>query len=125
MATYEHLISLLYDQGFDYVEEIRKPFTATCRVLKMKIESYVELWFCNLNSDVQCARCLKDVVGLIYLQRGPVHYGCLLKMNCYKEHPYNHVRALRGKFLEPLTKLWPALRKKGERKRKREEEEKG
>jgi len=90
---------ILWETWYDYLEFVRGPFIAASRNLQQQAEGYLQRWFEHRAADVKCMRCLQMIVGLMYLQQGPVHYGCINRSLSLKEHPLNHLRALKGKLL--------------------------
>ena len=83
-------------EGYDYIQYVRKPFAIVNHTGNKAVDECARPWFSKIASDPRCARCFCKVAGLLFYQRGPVHYGCLVKSEEYYEHPGSHARALRG-----------------------------
>ena len=83
-------------EGYDYIQYVRKPFAIVNRAGNKAVDQFARPWFNKIASDPRCARCFCKVAGLLFFQKGPVHYGCLVKSEEYYEHADSHARALRG-----------------------------
>ena len=105
-----HVFDVLLNSGYSYTQIIRKPFVAASRTARQAAENLLRTWFNSVTADPKCARCGERVVGLLYLQNGPVHHGCLVHNVSYAEHPTNVARALRGKLLQPISRPAKRLR---------------